>query len=402
MSRFDVVVVGAGPAGLSAARVLAGFGFATIVLERQSSVAENVRTSGATALETVTRLGTPTSLYHLVERIRISSSNSAATLPAGQALCVLDVRGFYRWLAGAAQDQGAVIATGTTARAPTLERGRVTGCVVTDDEGSDRSIEARVVIDAGGYRAQMSKDANLHPGFTRFGVGAEYELQAPSADQRELVIIVGDRYAPAGYGWCFPWGGDRVRLGVGIHHADVRADPKAHLAVLYDAADELQLGTSGALITEHHFGLIPAEGLASRFAGDGIVAVGDAAGQATLVAGEGIRISLLAGELAGRTVAKALTAGRTDHEALVPYERRFRSEFGRQLRVGQRLNARLAASDDEDWERRIRLLQSMPPALVVDLLQSRIRLRRVVGWAVRKPGAFAEAARLLRAVGVAR
>ena len=56
---------------------------------------------------------------------------------------------------------------------------------------------------------------------------------------------------------------------------------------------------TGSEVLEYHFGLIPSSGLASQFAGDRIMAVGDAAGQATLVAGEGIRLSMQAGLMAG-------------------------------------------------------------------------------------------------------
>ena len=60
----DVVVVGGGPAGLVAARTVAASGFDVVVLERQASIAETVRTSGATAPATVARFGIPDELVH--------------------------------------------------------------------------------------------------------------------------------------------------------------------------------------------------------------------------------------------------------------------------------------------------------------------------------------------------
>src|SRR5207253_613563 len=98
----------------------------------------------------------------------------------------------------------------------------------------------------------------------------------------------------------------RVRLGVGLHHADVRDNPKQRLTHLFAEQSLYGLGLRDARIVEYHFGMIPAEQIASRLVGDGIVAVGDAAGQASLVVGEGIRISLVAGEMAGEAIVRAL------------------------------------------------------------------------------------------------
>ena len=385
-----MLVVGAGPAGLSVARTTAAAGFDTLVVERQRSVGEHVRTSGGTASTTVGRLGAPRELYHVVQRLRFVAPHETAVVPCPGALCVLDVREFYRWLAARAEQEGAQVAVSTSASAPRLDGGVVTGCSLKVP-GGQRTVRARVVVDAGGYRGKLSKQAGLHPGFTRFGVGAEYELVARSVDEDEAVLIVGERYAPTGYAWSLPWGRNRVRLGVGLHHADVRDDPKQLLDRLFAEQGLLDLGLENAEIAERHFGMIPAEGVAGRFVGDGILAVGDAAGQPTLVVGEGIRIAILAGELAGATIVSALRRGRTDAAALAPYEERFRAELGRELELGERVNRRLAGNrDDVRWDKRIRLLGELPPDLVVDLIQSRFDAGKILRWYALRPWKLAK------------
>ena len=80
------------------------------------------------------------------------------------------------------------------------------------------NLPAKLVIDATGHRSVLLKNAGLDPGFQRFGVGAEYDMYAPNCDENEAVLLVGDRVAPSGYAWVFPWGRHRVRVGVGIIH----------------------------------------------------------------------------------------------------------------------------------------------------------------------------------------
>ncbi|MFN2469364.1 MAG: NAD(P)/FAD-dependent oxidoreductase [Gaiellaceae bacterium] len=396
--KVDVAVVGGGPAGLLAARTIAAGGHETVVVERQRAIAEAVRTSGATAGTTMTAFGVPRELYHPVPRLRIASPGSTVTLDCGdEGLCVIDVRGVYRWLARSAEDEGARILTGAVADEPVLERGFVAGLDVR--HGGERiRVAARIVVDAGGHRAQISKRAGLHAGFTRFGVGAEYELVAPRIDQGEAVLILSNRYAPSGYAWAFPWGRARVRLGVGVHHADVRSNPRRHLQLLAAEGDRFALDLAGARRDEVHFGLVPAGGVAPTFVGDGILAVGDAAGQATLVVGEGIRLSLVAGRLAGEAVVSALTRSRTDRGALETYEREFRRRYERDLRIGHVLNRRLSTMPDAEWDERLPMLEAMPPGLALQLLQSHFRVRELAPWLVRNPRQWRRAAPLLRAL----
>jgi digeranylgeranylglycerophospholipid reductase len=299
-------------------------------------------------------------------------------------MCVIDVRGVYRFLADRAGRRGAEIVTGAVARGPLLEGGRVTGCTI-EREGTRVDVRARVVVDAGGYRAAISKAAGLHPGFTRFGVGAEHELVAPECSQREAVLIVGNDYAPAGYAWVFPWGGERVRVGVGVHHADVRDSPKELLEPFIRDADRFGVNLAGSSRGEYHFGLVPTDGMPTRLVGDGIMAVGDAACQATLVVGEGIRLAMTAGWMAGTVAARALAAGPATREALLPYEREFRRRYGLNLRIGGIMNRRLAASTDGEWDHKVRLVKSLPPGLVPKLLQSEFPVPGLLRWVAARP-----------------
>jgi digeranylgeranylglycerophospholipid reductase len=366
----DVLVAGGGPAGLAAAAAAAGEGAEVLLVERRPAIGDPVHTSGATAIQTVERWAIPRSLWHPISRARFASSGEEAVFEFDEPpLCVIDVRGTYRWLADRAVDLGARVETGVRLVRPLLRDGAVCGADLAGSGGA-RAVDARVVIDATGYRAAVSKSAGLHPGFTRFGVGYEYELRAPTCRQDEIVIVVGRRHAPTGYGWVFPWGGDRVRAGVGLHHVDTRADPKQHLDALLADAHALGVDLAGSEIVERHEGLLPAERLPERLVADGVLAVGDAACQATLLAGEGIRVSLAAGQLAGRVAAHAAAAGDGSRRALLPYERAFRAEFGRRLRLGYALNRKLAPLDDREWDAHVRQLRRVPSDAVPLLLQS--------------------------------
>ena len=386
VERVEVLVVGAGPAGLSAARAVAAAGHETLVVERQPTVGEHVRTSGVTALETTERLRAPAELRHEVERIRFCTREDEVVLDLERRrLCVLDVRSFYRWLARRAQDAGARIETDTAVTGARRTDMGLVECRLRRSGSQEAVMLASVVVDASGYRASVSRQAGLHGGFERFGVGAEYELEAPCVSQEAALLILDEAIAPAGYAWAFPWGESRVRLGVGLHHADVRDNPRVQLRALHADAGTFGLDLSGSAVRESHFGLIPAEGRAARVAADGLVAVGDAAGQGTLVVGEGIRTGIRAGEVAGDVIHAALAAGSASRDALLPYERWCESELGRSFRVAEMLNRRLSEFGDREWGSALRVLRGMPADLVLDLLESRFSRRRLLLWLATNP-----------------
>ncbi len=278
---YDAIIAGAGPAGLSAAESLGRRGKSVLVIEQNHEIGSPIRTSGGSFVAELDRLGIPSSLYHPISRVRFTTPNNAASFDyETPVMCVIDVRGTYQFLAARAIEAGAQIRLSTAVSAPILENRAVAG-VRTRNE----AIGCRVLIDATGYRSTLLKQAGLDPGFERFGVGAEYDLYAPACDAREAVLAVGSRIAPSGYAWVFPWGANRVRAGIGIIHPDSRENPGKYL----DAFVESIPGLKGAQPIEHHSGLVPSERYADTFTGNGIIGIGDAAGHASSLLGEGIR-----------------------------------------------------------------------------------------------------------------
>ena len=384
--QTDILVVGGGPAGLLAAKAAASAGIDTLLLEREEKIGFPVHTSGATAVYIMQRFKVPERFYHPIRYLRICSPNEAGVFDFPEpVICVTDVPGFYNFLAEQAQSKGATILTGIEANEPISKNGFVVGCTATSKSSEQIDFSSKILIDASGYGATISRKAGMHPGFARFGVGAEYELSAPKCRQDEMVIIVGSRFAPSGYGWLFPWGKKRVRLGVGILHPDSRADPREYLKTLLEEAKAFDFDLTDSKIVEEHHGLVPSDGLAPNMVGNGIMTVGDAAGQASLVAGVGIHLSMLAGQLAGTTAAEAVRRGSWERQALMSYERKFRATYGRNLAIGYMVNKRIAQWDDRKWDEGIRAFRTMPSGLVINVLLSQFPVLSILSWLVTGP-----------------
>jgi digeranylgeranylglycerophospholipid reductase len=150
-------------------------------------------------------------------------------------------------------------------------------------------------------------------------------------------------------------------------------------------AGNFDINLSGYQIKENHFGLVPADGIAKYFVSPGLMAVGDAAGQASLIAGEGIRLSMRAGLLAGQTAAQAVKKGQFERRDLISYERVFNAQYRRNLKIGYLLNTSLARWNDERWDQGVELLKSVPDRLLTQLLQSEFSSLDFTLWLASRP-----------------
>ena len=375
-----MVIVGGGPAGLALAEPLAGRGLSVLVCERNAAIGLPVRTSGGSWQDALRELDLPDHLWHPIDRLSFRSRSSRSTIEWGEGVgCALDVTATWRHLADRARAAGAEIETGTLAR---LQR---TGQLTLRHGDASRVVRGRLVVDATGTSSLLARQAGVHQGFERVGVGYERELSAPSYPQDEAVILVGG-VAPAGYAWAFPRGGTRVRVGVGVIQPDTTANPRQLYPPVERAlADQL----AGAELLELHSGRIPSQEAPRRLTGDGLLVVGDAGGHSNPLLGEGIRHVILAARRAAPIAAAALERpGVVPVERLRSWERMGRRTRGRSWGLAMRANRYVAGMDDRDWDRAVEMLDRLPVELVTAMLRGDITsLPLAAGRLTRRPRA---------------
>ena len=376
----DVLVTGGGPAGLAAALAAAAAGASVLLLERGHAIGRPVRTSGASWLRDLRRLGLPAELAQPVDRLRLIGPEVTAWWDAPRPLaCVLDVTETYRYLARLAERAGARLSLGAAVVAPLLRDGVVVGVATRSGE-----VGARVVVDASGasravaghpaLRAVATTGAGVRLGqrLRRLGLGAELEFDAPRAEPSTARLFVRRELVPYGYGWAFPSPGRRLRVGAGVLQPPARPGqrPRAVLARLLEQPELAHL-LRGARLVEHHTGVLPAEPVGERYAA-GLIVVGDAAAQAAPLLGEGIRQAIAAGERAGAAAARAIAAGNTTAAGLRCADGAPPISGALGTALGWWFNRRSTRYGDRNWRIVTRLLGCLPPPLLAEGLRGEL------------------------------
>ena len=347
-SRFDydVAVVGAGPAGSGTARSLAARGYRVALLERDPGPGQPVHCTGIVSDECFERYEIPASLVIRSVRsfvLRSPSGRPARVQRRTVQAHVLDRVGLDCWLADQAVGAGADLVTSTV-----VEDIRWTGDGVRlalSARGTHTSLTARTAVLATGFGARLAR---------RLGIGSTGEVLSgcqvivEQQDVDEVEVFTGDALGDGGFGWLVPW-----EAGLGLaglltrKHTMHRLDE--HLARLQ--AD----GRIGRVVQQFRCRAVPI-GLPDRTVADGILAVGDVAGQVKPTSGGGIYYSLLSAEFAASAIAEAIEAGDVTATGLAPYEERWRGALASEIRQGMRLRRLLEQLPESAVEHLHRLL----------------------------------------------
>nr|WP_316640871.1 geranylgeranyl diphosphate reductase [uncultured Roseateles sp.] len=320
---FDVVVVGGGPAGATAADDLARQGHRVLLLDRAGRIKP---CGGAIPPRLIQDFDIPDEL--LVARATsarmISPQAVKVDIPIeGGFVGMVDRERFDEWLRERAARHGAQRLSGSFERLSLdADGGRVVHCV--GDDGARFELRTRAVIGADGARSKVAQQAVPGADKGRF-VFAYHEViwvpEQPPADfqaSRCEVHYCG-ALSPDFYGWVFPHG---ASVSVGTGSADKGFSLRQGVKQLRAMA-----GLTQARTLRREGAPIPMKPLPRWDNGSDVVLAGDAAGVVAPASGEGIYYAMLGGRLAAQAVQELLQTG--DARCLARARRRFMREHGR-------------------------------------------------------------------------
>lgn len=368
-NKYDLLVAGGGPAGLSAAYAAALGGLRVALCERSKEIGYPIHTSGGSWLPEMRRLNIPERYLHPIHTGRfLAPAAEAAFTYKDPVSCVLDVRGLYQYLASLAAKAGVEIFPATRVERVIVENEKPEGLQITKRQ----KVFAPLLIDATGVAGLLANQLGLRENPRRYGVGAECDIITNDWPADTIALLFGSLAGPAGYGWIFPHGEDRVRVGVGLIQPDTSFAPQQALQALLanmrrGAIHGVPVKSVSAL--EYHTGTVPATLPLQRTSAHGLLVVGDAGGLISTLLGEGIRFAIELGRLAGEVAVQAHQANRFDSRFLMRYDKAWRARYGRLFKQAALVNRHLAGYDDDAWNEKIKALSHFPAHVIPPLLK---------------------------------
>lgn len=289
---FDLAIVGASFAGLTAARTAAMRGLKVAVLDAKREAGHRVATTGILVKEAAEEIDVPHDLTRRVHGVRLYAPDLTHVdlFAPGYFFLTTDTAALLRWLAREAERAGAEL----------FWQARFAGGAWDGDvyRCAGLPIAARYILGADGGRSAVARHFGLSRN-ERFLTGLEAEYAGLDADPRFLHCFLDSRIAPGYIAWVAP-GPHHAQVGLAVGAGrQARLPPfLARTAHLFDYARAQRVGQRA--------GRIPCGGPLQRWAGRGVMLIGDAAGMVSPATGGGIRYAFRHGRRAAQLIADHL------------------------------------------------------------------------------------------------
>ena len=316
---IDVVVVGGGPAGATAAERLARTGVSVVLLDRSGRIKP---CGGAIPSRLIDEFAVPETLVRArisVTRFIPPSARAVDMEIESGYLAVVDRDAFDEHLRVRAAEAGALRVEGIFTAL--MRDGNGNAIVHYCNDKGEATFRARMVIGADGARSVVARQALRAPNVKT--VLAYQEIidapdDNPAFDGARCDLYYGGNISPDFYAWVMPRG-DRASVGVSTAQRGLS---------LRQAVRDLRAATGLAGLPTHRTegAPVPLEPLRRWDNGRDVVVIGDAAGVVAPCWGEGIYYAMASGAIAGEEVARALATGRA--RPLGDIRRRFMKMHG--------------------------------------------------------------------------
>jgi len=351
--KYDVVVVGSGPAGSVTARFAAESGAKVLIIERRQEVGVPVLCGEGVSrkIDEWNMLEGKRWIAGSMDGARIYSPDGtmvklSADMAGNETGYVVYRDIFDQELARQAVKAGAKIMMNTTATGLLKDNDKTKG-VRAKQFDEEFEIEADIVVGADGVESKVGQwggiETRLEP--KDLETCAQYTLTNVECKDAYCDFYLGKEIAPGGYAWVFPKGKDVANVGIGVLASLSESGMAKKLLDKFIANDpRLKNGEPIRFLAGAAPVASPVETVRNN-----LLLVGDAARHVDPITGGGLTCCLEGGKIAGETIGMAVEIQQFDQETLSVYEKNWKEAFGKKLKRNYLVKEILLDFDDKTF-----------------------------------------------------
>ncbi len=346
----DITVIGAGPAGLTLAKICSEAGYSVIICEEHATIGLPKHCTGKISTNALQELGIETEgiLAEVAGAKFISPNLSSFSIKrASSQAVVVDRVIFDQHLSDIATNAGANLLMST--KAVNIQVGPSAAKVNTRGKRGNLSIQSRIVVGADGASSTVARASNLSMKHNAMRLGAQREMENIAINPDIVEVFLGKTWAPGFFAWLVPTSTSSARIGLALPLQS------AHASITYldrfmknHPLIRTRIKSSRCIHQGIH--IIPTGGPPAQTISDGILLVGDAAGQVKSTTGGGIYFGISCANIAGEIIIDALgdTKSVIKKTCLQPYEERWREKIGHEMQLSVHMRRFLDSLTDDE------------------------------------------------------
>jgi len=341
---YDVIVVGAGPAGLKITQVLVEKGVSAVVLEKKSIAGDGVVCAGVVGTE-------------LFDRFKISKNSVVREIKTARLLSpygtpfyytedkpfayVINREKFDRELMGNARNAGADFHFNTEVKDVVIAHDGVKAFAKCNDD--EIEFKSRMLVLATGVNTYLSRKLKL--GYSRRFLHA-IQTEVSLNEEYPLTVYVGNEISDSAFAWLIPAEQNTFRIGLMCEDDCVRRFKV--LTERYFPGIEF-----------HKINVKPiSQGITGPSFSDRLIAVGESAGQVKTTTGGGIYWGMLCAEIGGEVILDGLKNNKLGADFLWEYEKRWKSLIWKEIKAGLMVRKFCSMLRDSQIEKIIQLART--------------------------------------------
>lgn len=362
--KTDVLVIGAGPAGSSAAKHAARGGADVLMIDRKSEIGSPKRCAEGVSKEGLKKLGiepSPRWIARELSNVRLVAPDGTdvklneETVKLPEAGYILERKVFDKHMAMDAAREGAKIMVKTLAK--DLKREEDSFVVTAECMGETFQIKASIVIGADGPESRVGRFAGLKTAAKPKNMesAAQFEMVGVELEDNNSLEFYFGSVAPGGYAWIFPKGDDIANVGLGVLTTETDKSAYQHLVEFVESCP----ATKNAQAVELNVGGDPVGGMNKKLVTNNMMIVGDAAGHVNPLTGGGINTALEAGLYAGEVAAAAVKEGDFSKKRLEEYQKLCEENIGKSFDKYLKSKEYLLSLSDEELDEVAKAFQNV-------------------------------------------